>query len=84
MNDLGRISDEELTELALAAESVELGPSATPWPGPDGALMPEWYMGPIRGRAHGWRKAVVIGMVGWLALLTLAGICVTTGLISLG
>ncbi len=82
-------SDEELTELALAADpDAPLDPGATPWQAGEGALglLPDWYMpapSPRRRRLTGWRRTVVITLVVAFVLIDAAGLCSTYGSIVL-
>lgn len=77
------IDDDELAELALAAElDAPLPDDAVPWTGgadPDAGLLPSWYMPPtvtVRGR----RRRVVVGvLVASFLAVNAAGLCVTYG-----
>jgi hypothetical protein len=80
-------SDEELTELALAADPyAPLDADAVAW---DGAvlhqpgLLPDWYMptpaSARRGRAP---RAVVIALVMGFLVINGFGLCITSGFIT--
>jgi hypothetical protein len=83
--DLGPISDDELTELALAADpdqpidpdAVPLGP-ACDRPG----LLPAWYM-PVtaRGTHKRWHRALVIAAIVGFVVINAFGFCITYGLL---
>jgi hypothetical protein len=82
-----RLSDEELTALALAADpTAPLGANAIPWYGSADSvnLLPEWYMPrPIatgRGRAN---RVLVISVVSTLLVVCAMGLCVTSGFLTL-
>jgi hypothetical protein len=82
------ISDEELSELALAADPITtLAKDAVPWSGigvaPPG-LLPNWYM-PVpsyhlRGRVS---RAVVITLIVGFLVIDAFGLCITSGFLSL-
>jgi hypothetical protein len=78
------ITDEELAELALAADpDAPLADDAVPFQsviaGGD-SLLPEWYMpavsGPLR---RGWRARVCVSLALGLVVINACGICVTNG-----
>ncbi len=76
------IDDDELVELALAADlDAPVPDDAVPWTGADPAagLLPSWYMPPtvtVRGR----RRRVVVGvLVASFLAVNAAGLCVTYG-----
>lgn len=80
----GAISDEELTALALAADSDQpLDPDAVPLAdylaegfGP----LPEWYMAPVMARHSGRRRqAIILAVVGAFLLIEAFGLCSTYG-----
>jgi hypothetical protein len=83
-----QISDQELTALALAADpSVPLDRDAVAW---DGAilhqpgLLPDWYMPTPAGSRDGrWPRSVVIGLTVGFLMINAAGLCITSGFISL-
>lgn len=84
---MAQISDEELTKLALAADtSVALGPHAVAWDGATlhkSGLLPDWYMPtPVGVRSGRWPRFVVIGLTVGFLLINAAGLCVTSGFIS--
>ncbi len=82
------LTDEELTTLALAADpTAPLDPRAVPWQynmSSDRNPLPDWYMPrPIatgRGRAT---KFVVISIVASILVINAAGLCITSGFLSL-
>jgi hypothetical protein len=87
-SELG-ITDDELTELALAAD-----PDA---PLPDDAVpmdvhlsrfavpLPLWYMPPVvRSGGRRWTTPVVLAVVGAFVLIEALGLCNTYGILSLG
>ena len=89
-------SDEELAELALAADPDagiaadaisldELLESDTASPGGD--LLPGWYMPPPMGRSRllqGWRRRTVFVIIASFILITAYGLCSTYGLVGFG
>ena len=81
-------TDEELSELALAADAdAGVADDAVPLSeflgagGPDGELLPGWYMPPAgAGRLlQGWRRRVVLLIVASFVLLNAYGLCSTYG-----
>ena len=84
--DLGDrgLTDDELTELALAADPDQpLDPDAVPLilndAEPRGAL-PAWYMPQATmHNARGWRTWVVLAIIGSLLLVDALGLCITYG-----
>ena len=79
------LTDDELTELALAADPHEhLEPDAVPLEGAsdDFALLPRWYMpAPIataRPRTL-WRTTVSILLISAFVTITALGFCITYG-----
>lgn len=85
------LSDEELTELALAADpnpvlgddAVSLWDLAAP---DDEHRLPTWYMPSPRVAARrltGWRRRIAIGIVVAFLLIDAAGLCSTYGSIAL-
>lgn len=76
-------SDEELTELALAADpDAPIDASAVPFASSSGTLglLPSWYMPAIAlGRAHRYWKIVVLVLVATLFAIEAAGLCSTYG-----
>jgi hypothetical protein len=81
-------SDEELTELALAAAPITvLADDAVAWGGGDlrtPSLLPNWYMPSpsyqLRGR---WTRAVVITLIVGFLVIDAFGLCITSGFLSL-
>jgi hypothetical protein len=79
-----RISDEELTALALAADpNAELDDDAVPLHSlrAEGTpLLPEWSMPVSASRARSdWRAAVAVAIAVGLVLINAFAICVTYG-----
>ena len=81
------LSDEELTELALAADPDEvLDPDAMPLgvylsllPGP----LPGWYMPPATARGgKRWRAPVVLVVVAAFLIIDAFGLCNTFGVLA--
>jgi hypothetical protein len=78
------ITDEELTEFALAAEAHDpMADDAVPFRSLDAEgepLLPEWYMPASTGRARrDWRSRVAISMCVGLVLISSCGLCITNG-----
>jgi hypothetical protein len=78
------ITDEELTELALAAEPHDpMADDVVPFRPVElegQALLPEWYMPASIGRARrDWRSRVAISMAIGLVLISSCGFCITNG-----
>ena len=87
----GEVSDDELTALALAADSdltVDThAPSLADLVGPDtGGLLPAWYMPGVAGsyRLSAWRRSVALLIVAAFLLITAYGLCNTYGDMVLG
>ena len=88
-----QITDEELTELALAADpdagvaddAVPLSELLGPGEGPGtGDLLPGWYMPPAMGGGRllqGWRRRIVLLIVASFVLLNAVGLCSTYGIV---
>lgn len=87
--DLG-ITDEELTELALAADpdaplpsdAVPIGVHLSRFAVP----LPLWYMPPVvrsGSRRRWWKTPVVLAVVGAFVLIDAMGLCNTYGILSL-
>ena len=90
------LSDEELAELALAADPDagiaadaipldELLESDTAAPRSD--LLPGWYMPPPMGRSgllQGWRRRTVFVIIASFILITAYGLCSTYGIVGFG
>ena len=82
-----RVSDEELTALALAADpKAPLNPDAVPWRAGmlQKGLLPDWYMPrPIAtGRGRGTRVVIFAVVAGFLVIGAF-GLCITSGFLSL-
>jgi hypothetical protein len=82
------ITDEELAELALAADpNAPLDDDAVPFNAghPEGAaLLPEWYMPVDASRVRSdWRGIVALGIAVGLVLCNAFAICVTNGIPSI-
>ena len=90
------ITDEELTELALAADS-DAGVAADAVPigellgsgawGGEGELLPGWYMPPPMGASgllQGWRRRMVMLIVASFVLINAVGLCSTYGYVGFG
>ncbi len=84
--DLG-ISDDELTELALAADpdaplsedAVPIGVHLSQF----GASLPQWYMPPVvRSGSRRWKLPVVLAVVLAFVLIDAMGLCNTYGVLS--
>ncbi|HJV09814.1 MAG TPA: hypothetical protein VJ653_09030 [Acidimicrobiales bacterium] len=82
-------TDDELTELALAADA-DAGVAADAVPlveflgagGAGGELLPDWYMpAPMGGSRllQGWRRRIVLLIVASFVLLNAYGLCSTYG-----
>ena len=83
----GVISDEELTELALAADpNAPLDPDARPWSpsvGSSPQLLPDWYMPtPRTVRGGSWPGAVVAFIIVGFLVIDACGLCITSGFLS--
>jgi len=84
-----RISDDELTALALAADpDAPLDPDAVPWHeylAASGALLapaalPGWYMAAVTARHGGrWRFVVIAALVVAFVVIEAVGLCSTYG-----
>jgi hypothetical protein len=81
-------TDEELTELALAADpkeplpedAVPIGTYLSQIPAP----LPLWYMPPVmRSGGRRWRTPVVLAVVSAFVLIDAMGLCNTFGILSL-
>jgi hypothetical protein len=82
------LSDEELTELALAADPMApISDDAVPMNlhlAQFGATLPLWYMPPVMTRAGGrWRMPFVVAVVGAFLLIEALGLCNTYGTLGL-
>lgn len=78
------ISDEELTELALAADpDLPIPADAVPFATQDElgpALLPEWYMPPPSLRRSRPRTIVLASVAIALFVINVGGVCVTYGI----
>ncbi len=81
--DLEMISDEELAELAMAADpDAPIPDDAVPFGSTAGAafaLLPSWYMPAPSLRRSRCRTVVLAGVVLTLLLIAVMGLCVTNG-----
>jgi hypothetical protein len=87
IRELG-ISDEELTELALAADpDAPLSADAVPFHvhlAQFAAPLPLWYMPPVaRSGGRRWKTPVVLAVVAAFLLIDALGLCNTYGVLSL-
>lgn len=78
------LSDDELAELAMAADpDVHMEDDAVPLRSlgaDDSTLLPDWYMPVVQRRAHSdWRAAVAASIAVGLVLINAFAICVTYG-----
>jgi hypothetical protein len=78
------LSDEELAELAMAADPhVQVEDDAVPLRSlgaDDSTLLPDWYMPVVQRRASSdWRAAVAVAIAVGLVLINAFAICVTYG-----
>jgi hypothetical protein len=82
------ITDEQLTELALAADpeeplpedAVPIGTYLSQIPSP----LPLWYMPPVmRSGGRRWKTPVVVAVVSAFVLIDAMGLCNTYGILSL-
>jgi hypothetical protein len=82
------LTEEELTELALAADpdaplsadAVPIGVHLAQWGDP----LPLWYMPPVvRSGGGRWKMPVVLAVVGAFLLIEALGLCNTYGILSL-
>jgi hypothetical protein len=84
----GSITDEELTELALAADpDAPISPDAVPigmYVSQFADALPLWYMPPVvRSGARRWKRPVVLVVVIGFVLIDAMGLCNTYGILSL-
>jgi hypothetical protein len=82
--DDAALTDEELEELALAADpDAPLDDDAVPMAsflGRDVGLLPQWYMPSPVGRSGGrWRAPVVLVIVAAFVVIEALGLCSTFG-----
>ena len=90
--DTEQVSDQELVAQALAADPIdELPDDAVSFDeltnADDFELLPDWYMprpGPRARAIDGWRRTLVVVVVGSIVLLDAAGFCVIYGRITIG
>jgi hypothetical protein len=80
------ISDDELTELALAADPNVMPADARPIDEVLGAsgesTLPAWYMPPVMHgipRLQGWRRGLVFTFIAALIVIEAFGLCSTYG-----
>ena len=83
MGHVDAFTDDELAELALAADpDAPIAEDAVPFgaPSSDAALLPEWYM-PVPGPVRRTRPRVVAVsvIIASLVVVNGAGLCVTYG-----
>ncbi len=86
MDDEERLSDEELTSLALAADPhAPIPDDAVPFGRrDDGSLLPDWYMPVPATLVRSTGKRAVVGMIVLsLVALNAAGLCVTYGVVEI-
>ena len=81
------LSDEELTELAMAADpNAPMAHDAVPWRGGSAhaSLLPDWYMPSPMAVRHGrvTQFTIVFIIVGFL-VIDAFGLCITSGFLSL-
>lgn len=87
-----QIDDDELLAQALAADpDLVLDDDAVTFDEMTGEddfeLLPEWYMpqpGPRASIIGGWRRRIVLAVVGSIVLVDAAGFCVIYGRITIG
>jgi len=83
-----RISDEELTALALASDpTIPLDADARPWSGGSSlmpGLLPDWYMAPpVASRRRSATAIVITVIVIGFLVIDAFGLCITSGFLSL-
>lgn len=81
------LSDEELTALALAADTqAPLDEGAVAWRGTNTAspdLLPIWYMPSPSYRLRGrWTRTIVITLIVGFLVIDAFGLCITSGFLS--
>ena len=86
LNRINPISDEALTELALAADpdlSLEDARPIGEVIGPAGeSTLPEWYMPAVMGgglHLRGWRRGLIFSFISALVVIEAFGLCSTYG-----
>jgi len=82
----GLLTDEQLTELAMAADpDAPLDPDAVPFHVGEpscGGLLPDWYMpAPVASSAKGWHRALVALSIAGFVAINAFGLCITYGLL---
>jgi hypothetical protein len=82
------ITDDELTELALAADPEEpLSEDAVPisaYLSQFASPLPLWYMPPVvKSGGRRWRTPIVLAVVAAFVLIDVMGLCNTYGILSL-
>ncbi|HEX3620727.1 MAG TPA: hypothetical protein VHT97_00260 [Acidimicrobiales bacterium] len=93
--DADAVSDEELAELAMAADpDADVPDDAIPLSellgqaGPGtGELLPGWYMPPTVGGSrvlNGWRRRIVLIVIASFILINAYGLCSTYGHVGFG
>jgi len=78
------LTDDELTDLALAADSEQpLDPGAVPlalYSSRSPGFLPLWYMPPVVARAAGgWRRPLVFVLIAAFLAIDGFGLCITYG-----
>ena len=81
------LTDEELTELALAADPAPpLDRNVLPWSpytDQDSYALPDWYMPRARGLRRGrTSKVVVISLIVGFLVIDAFGLCITSGILT--
>ena len=80
------ITDEELTELALAADlDAPLEADAVPMHvhlAQFAAPLPLWYMPPVARSGGRWKLPIVLAVVGAFLLIDAMGLCNTYGILN--
>ena len=90
--DTASVTDDELVAQAIAADPTdELPDDAVSFDELTGVvdheLLPDWYMprpGPRARIIDGWRRRLVVAVVGSIVLVDPAGFCVIYGRITIG
>jgi hypothetical protein len=84
--DFTDLSEDELAELALAADpNAPLAPDAVPWIGGASSSipLPAWYMPPAVAVRHGkGTRAVVAGIIFGFLVIDACGLCITSGFLT--
>ena len=89
LEPLEMLTDEELAELALAADpDAPLGEdSVSLFSAGALGLLPDWYMPAVAGGLpllHGWRRRVVLLVIASFLLINAWGLCSTYGHVGFG